>query len=253
MIISHLGVSAIIEPQTSQKKGILKDVSCRMRSGEIHVLMGKNGSGKSTLAMALSGHPDYVIDSGSCVLEKTELVTLSADERARAGLFVSFQTPIEIAGVSVFQLIKTAYEQKFGLIENVLNFYHEVEREATLLGIPTASMHRSIHEGFSGGEKKRLELLQMKFLKPRFAFIDEIDSGLDVDAITMVSQYLKEMVADSQMGCVIITHYERLLKYLPINAVHLMSKGSIVTSGDTSLADQIMRDGFDSVMKKLEL
>ena len=228
---------------------ILKGVSLEARSGELHAIMGPNGSGKSTLAQTLAGHPHYTVTAGVVSLDGLDLLALSPDERANAGLFLAFQYPSEVAGVRVQNFLKIAYQQRFAKqpekhFKSVLEFRKHLEALAEKLGVKKELLSRGLNEGFSGGEKKRLEILQMALLEPKIAILDETDSGLDVDAVRAVAEGVGHIVASQNTGVIIITHYQRILKYLEPDFVHVMRDGRIVESGGKELVGKIEEKGY---------
>lgn len=230
-------------------KEILKGVELKIKSGEVHAIMGPNGSGKSTLANTLAGNPFYAATSGEVMLDKQNLLDKSPDERAALGLFLAFQYPAEVAGVRVQNFLKAAYEQRFKDIPtkkfvSVLSFRKYMEGKAEALGVKKELLSRGLNEGFSGGEKKRLEILQMAILEPKFAILDETDSGLDVDAIRAVAQGAERIVAECKTGVVVITHYQRILNYLKPDFVHVMKDGVIVETGGVELVSRVETKGY---------
>ncbi len=247
--ISNLHVSVGETP-------ILKGVDLEISQGEIHALMGPNGSGKSTLAYALAGHPKYTITDGQVSLDGTDVLELDANERARLGLFLAFQYPVTIPGVKVADFLRHAVsnvrnpERKEG--ENLMpmrDFRKELREHMTALGMEAEFARRYLNEGFSGGEKKRMEILQLAMLQPKFAFLDETDSGLDSDAVRVVSEGVKRL-AGPQMGVMIITHHERLLEYNVPQFTHVMLGGRIVETGDAALAHELHEHGYAGVRER---
>jgi Fe-S cluster assembly ATP-binding protein len=226
------------------KKPILNGVELALADGEIHAIMGPNGSGKSTLAYTLAGHPHYLVDRGSIKLGSKNVLSLSPDQRARAGIFLAFQYPVEIAGVSVQNFLKSAYEARFGKLKSVLKFRQDLAALATELGIKKEFIERNLNEGFSGGEKKRVEILQMAVLQPKLAVLDETDSGLDVDAIKAVAAGVRTVMKKFGTSVLVITHYQRILKYLQPDQVHVMVAGRIVKSGGKKFAEQLEVEGY---------
>lgn len=232
-------------------KEILKGIDLDVKPGEIHVIMGPNGAGKSTLASALMGHPDYYIESGSVKFNGKNLLDMSVDERAREGLFLAMQYPSEIEGVSNVQFLRGAIntrrndDEKISLIE----LYHLVEGASEKLKMPLDYAGRNVNSGFSGGEKKKNEILQMMLLEPKLAILDEIDSGLDIDAIKIVGEELKKYSEKRKdFSLIIITHYPRLLDYITPDKVHVVLDGKIYKSGDASLIEIIEKNGYDSII-----
>jgi Fe-S cluster assembly ATP-binding protein len=226
-------------------KEIIKGVSLTIKPGEIHALMGPNGSGKSSLALALAGHPRYRISSGSVKIDGEEATKLSPDKRAKAGLFLAFQHPIAIPGVSVASFLRTALKsQKKDSIMS--EFIGTLKTEMKALKIDESFASRSINDGFSGGEKKKSEVLQFSILKPKYAILDEIDSGLDVDALKKVAEQIKK-ISGPEVGILLITHYQRILKLVRPDFVHILIDGRVVESGDYKLAEEIEDKGYTGV------
>lgn len=232
---------------------ILNGISLTIGSGETHAIMGPNGSGKSTLAYALAGHPDYEITDGSVVLhgtdEAVDLLDLSVDERSQAGVFLAFQYPVEIPGVTVRSFLRHAHQARFAnqpekQIERAIDFKKHLESLADELHVKPELLSRGLNEGFSGGEKKRLEILQMAVLEPEFAILDETDSGLDVDAIKAVAAGIATVQKKFGTGIVIITHYNRILEYIQPDRVHVLVNGVIEQSGGPELAQKIESSGY---------
>jgi len=231
-------------------KEILKGVDLVVNSGEVHAIMGPNGTGKSTLASALMGHPKYEVTEGEAYLDGENLLDMEVDERARAGLFLAMQYPAEVPGVTnsdfMRQALKATSGKDVGLFEFVLKYEKTVEE----LKMRPDLAHRYLNEGFSGGERKRNEILQLKVLKPKFAILDEIDSGLDVDALKIVGSNVSELVND-EFGCILITHYQRILDYIKPTNVHIMIDGKIVLSGGQELIEKIDQNGYEWVKEEL--
>jgi len=229
-------------------KQIIKDFNLTVPKGEVHAIMGPNGTGKSTLAKALAGHPDYQITSGEVLMDGESLLDLQVDERSRAGLFLAFQYPMEIPGVSIANFIRAAKKSRLPKGEdlNAPAFYKELYAMMDMLKIDRKFTARSINDGFSGGEKKRCEILQLAMLNPKYAILDETDSGLDIDALKIVSEGVNTLRGD-HMGALIITHYQRLLDYIIPDAVHVMYDGRIVKSGGKDLALELEAKGYDWV------
>lgn len=237
-----------------EENSILKGISLTVNPGEIHAIMGPNGSGKSTLAYALAGHPGYEVTGGQVMLDGQNILELSPDERAQKGLFLAFQYPIEIPGVKVQNFLKLAYQARFvdqpkKQFSSALAFRQHLETLANELKVKPELLKRGLNEGFSGGEKKRLEILQMAVLEPKFAILDETDSGLDIDAIKAVAEGVNAVVQKYQTGVIVITHYQRILRYLKPDYVHVLVKGKIVKSGDRKLAEQLEAEGYGSMVK----
>lgn len=239
--IKNLQVSVITE---AGNKEILRGLDLTVRSGETHAIMGPNGSGKSTLAYSIAGHPKYLITGGSVTLDGADVLEMSVDERAKAGLFLAMQYPVEVPGVSVSNFLRTAVTAIRGEAPKVRTWVGEVKAAMTSLNIDTAFSERNVNEGFSGGEKKRHEILQMELLKPKIAILDETDSGLDVDALRIVSEGVNRVKDGSDLGVMLITHYTRILRYIKPDFVHVFANGKIVEEGGPELADKLEEKGY---------
>jgi Fe-S cluster assembly ATP-binding protein len=244
--ISDLHVSVVTDETT---KEILRGVNLTVDSGETHAIMGPNGSGKSTLAYSLAGHPKYHVTSGSVTLDGQDVLAMTVDERARAGLFLAMQYPVEIPGVTTSNFLRTAATAVRGQAPGVRQWLKEVKDEMQLLQMDPDFAQRSVNEGFSGGEKKRHEILQMALLKPRIAIMDETDSGLDIDALKVVSEGVnryKETSAESgeAVGVLLITHYTRILRYIKPDHVHVFVAGQVAESGGSELAEELEANGY---------
>ncbi|GAB2477281.1 Fe-S cluster assembly ATPase SufC [Xylanimonas ulmi] len=226
-------------------KPILRGVDLTIASGETHAIMGPNGSGKSTLASALAGHPKYAVTQGSVTLDGEDVLAMSVDERARAGLFLAMQYPVEVPGVSVANFLRTAKTAIAGEAPKLRTWGKEVKGAMENLRIDPAFSERSLNEGFSGGEKKRHEILQLELLKPRFAILDETDSGLDVDALRIVSEGVNRALASTDVGVLLITHYTRILRYIKPDFVHVFVDGRIAEEGGPELAERLENEGYD--------
>lgn len=229
-------------------KPILKHFSLTVPKGEVHAIMGPNGTGKSTLAKALAGHPDYVVTSGEVLLDGESILGLEPDERARKGLFMAFQYPSEIPGVSIANFIRAAVQSRLGEDDEfeATAYYKRLYQKMDLLKIDRKFTSRSVNEGFSGGEKKRCEILQMAMLEPSYAVLDETDSGLDIDALRVVAEGVNSL-RGSNLGVLLITHYQRLLDYIIPDTVHVLWDGQIVKSGGKELALELEDKGYDWV------
>jgi Fe-S cluster assembly ATP-binding protein len=223
---------------------ILRGVNLDLDKGRTIALMGPNGSGKSTLAYAIAGHPAYDVTGGSITWQGTDLSELTPDERARLGVFLAMQYPVEVPGVSVTNFLRTALNAVSGDEIPVRQFMQRLKAEMADLGVDESFLQRSVNEGFSGGEKKRFEILQMALLRPQLAVLDETDSGLDVDALKTVSEGV-DRLRSPDLGVLIITHYTRILRYIRPDEVHVMSEGRIVASGGAELADELEERGYD--------
>ncbi|MCH9641921.1 MAG: Fe-S cluster assembly ATPase SufC [Actinomycetia bacterium] len=224
---------------------ILKGVDLTVKSGETHAVMGPNGSGKSTLSYAIAGHPKYTVTSGSITLDGADVLEMSIDERARAGLFLAMQYPIEVPGVSMSNFLRTAATAVRGEAPKLRHWVKEVKGAMGDLDIDPTFSERSVNEGFSGGEKKRHEILQLGLLKPKIAILDETDSGLDVDALRVVSQGVNRYAESEHGGVLLITHYTRILRYIQPQFVHVFFGGRIIQSGGPELADELEENGYE--------
>jgi Fe-S cluster assembly ATP-binding protein len=234
---------AITTPDGTEKE-ILKGVDLTVKSGETHAVMGPNGSGKSTLSYAIAGHPKYTVTSGSITLDGQDVLEMSVDERARAGLFLAMQYPVEVPGVSMSNFLRTAVTAVRGEAPKLRLWVKEVKAALADLDIDPQFSERSVNEGFSGGEKKRHEILQLGLLKPKIAILDETDSGLDVDALRVVSEGVNRYAEAEQAGVLLITHYTRILRYIHPQFVHVFVDGRIVASGGPELADELEENGY---------
>ncbi|MBX6353789.1 MAG: Fe-S cluster assembly ATPase SufC [Thermoflavifilum sp.] len=233
-------------------KEIVRGLNLEIRGGEIHAVMGPNGTGKSTLASALMGHPKYEVTQGRVTLDGQDVLAMSVDERARAGLFLAMQYPAEVPGVSNANFIRTALNSIRGEGNEipVMKFHRMLQEKMRQLNMDPSFAERYLNEGFSGGEKKRNEILQMSMLEPRIAILDEIDSGLDIDALRIVADGVNSL-RSPERGFLIITHYQRLLQYIVPDYVHVMMQGRIVKSGDKTLAEELEAKGYDWLKKEL--
>ncbi len=239
--IKNLQVS--VEAESGERE-ILNGVDLTIKSGETHAIMGPNGSGKSTLAYSIAGHPKYTITGGSVTLDGVDVLEMSVDERARAGLFLAMQYPVEVPGVSVSNFLRSAATAIRGEAPKVRTWVGEVKEAMGALGMDPAFSERNVNEGFSGGEKKRHEILQMELLKPKIAILDETDSGLDVDALRIVSEGVNRIKSNSDVGIMLITHYTRILRYIKPDFVHVFAGGRIVEQGGAELADRLEAQGY---------
>ena len=234
------------------EKKIVKGLSLTINSGEVHAIMGPNGTGKSTLAKAIAGHPDYTITSGDVLLDDKSILDMEPDERARAGIFLAFQYPSEIPGVSIANFLRAGVQARMADGEELdaSGYYKRLYSKMDMLKIDRKFTSRAVNDGFSGGEKKRCEILQMAMLEPKFALMDETDSGLDIDALKIVAEGVESMRGD-KFGALMITHYQRLLDYIVPDQVHVMFDGRIVKTGYKSLALELEAKGYDLVSKEL--
>lgn len=237
---------------TIEGKEILKGINLEMNGGEIHAIMGPNGTGKSTLASALMGHPKYEVTEGSVMLNGEDVLEMEVDERALAGMFLAMQYPSEIAGVTNSDFLRSAINARRGEGNEIslIKFIRQMESKMKELEINPEFAHRYLNEGFSGGEKKRNEILQMTLLDPKVAILDEIDSGLDIDALRIVANGVNAMKAEDRVF-LIITHYQRLLNYITPDYVHVMMQGRIVKSGGPELAERLEAEGYDWIKEEL--
>ncbi|MGI2249684.1 Fe-S cluster assembly ATPase SufC [Staphylococcus cohnii] len=234
-----------------EDKEILKGVNLTINTGEVHAVMGPNGTGKSTLSSAIMGHPSYEVTQGEVLLDGVNILELDVDDRAKAGLFLAMQYPSEITGVTNADFMRSAINAKReeGEEINLMQFIKKLDKEMDFLDIDQDMAQRYLNEGFSGGEKKRNEILQLMMLEPKFAILDEIDSGLDIDALKVVSKGINQMRGET-FGSLIITHYQRLLNYITPDHVHVMYDGKIVTSGGPELAKRLEEEGYEWVKKE---
>lgn len=244
--ITDLHVSVETDQGTRQ---ILKGVDLTIRQGEIHAIMGPNGSGKSTLAYSIAGHPKYTVESGSVRLDGAEVLEMSVDERARAGLFLAMQYPVEIPGVRMGDFLRTAKTAIDGEAPPIRSWVKEVGEAMASLRMDKSFGERNVNEGFSGGEKKRHEILQLELLKPKFAVLDETDSGLDVDALKIVSEGVNRAHESTDLGILLITHYTRILRYIKPDFVHVFVDGRVAEEGGPELAERLEEEGYDRYLQ----
>ncbi|MCZ4079746.1 Fe-S cluster assembly ATPase SufC [Rhodococcus sp. H36-A4] len=242
--IRDLHVSVANSDTTAEPINILKGVNLTVKSGETHAIMGPNGSGKSTLSYAIAGHPKYAVTSGTITLDGEDVLAMTVDERARAGLFLAMQYPVEVPGVSMSNFLRTAATAVRGEAPKLRHWVKEAKTALSELEIDAAFLERNVNEGFSGGEKKRHEILQLGMLKPKIAILDETDSGLDVDALRVVSEGVNKYKERENGGVLLITHYTRILRYIKPDFVHVFVDGEIVKSGGAELADELEADGY---------
>ena len=234
-----------------EDKEILKGVNLTINTGEIHAIMGPNGTGKSTLSSAIMGHPSYEVTQGEVLLDGVNILELDVDERAKAGLFLAMQYPSEITGVTNADFMRSAINAKReeGQGINLMQFIKKLDKQMDFLDIDKDMAQRYLNEGFSGGEKKRNEILQLMMLEPKFAILDEIDSGLDIDALKVVSKGINQMRGE-EFGALMITHYQRLLNYITPDKVHVMYGGKVVKSGGPELAKRLEEEGYEWVKEE---
>lgn len=237
------GLKVTVETDGLEKE-ILRGVDLTIKSGQTHAIMGPNGSGKSTLAYSIAGHPKYKIVGGTVTLDGKDVLEMSVDERAKAGLFLAMQYPVEVPGVSVSNFLRTAVTAIRGEAPKIREWVSEVKNAMGSLNMDTAFSERNLNEGFSGGEKKRHEILQLELLKPKIAILDETDSGLDIDALRIVSEGVNRVKANTNMGVMLITHYTRILRYIKPDFVHVFASGKIVEEGGAELAEKLEEKGY---------
>lgn len=244
--ITDLHVSVETDQGTKQ---ILKGVDLTINSGETHAIMGPNGSGKSTLAYTIAGHPKYTVEKGSITLDGQDVLEMTVDERAKAGLFLAMQYPVEIPGVTVTNFLRTAKTAIEGEAPALRTWVKDVREAMENLRMDSSFSERNVNEGFSGGEKKRHEILQLELLKPKFAVLDETDSGLDVDALKIVSEGVNRAKETTGMGVLLITHYTRILRYIKPEFVHVFVNGKVAEEGGPELAERLENEGYDSYLE----
>jgi Fe-S cluster assembly ATP-binding protein len=240
----HVSVTTDAGPQE-----ILRGVDLTVRAGETHAIMGPNGSGKSTLAYSVAGHPKYAVTSGTVTLDGEDVLGMTVDERARAGLFLAMQYPVEVPGVSVSNFLRTAKTAVSGEAPKLRTWVKEMREAMAALAIDPTFAERNVNEGFSGGEKKRHEILQLELLKPKVAILDETDSGLDIDALKVVSEGVNRFREREGKGVLLITHYTRILRYIEPTYVHVFVDGRIAEQGGPELADQLEAEGYERFVK----
>ncbi len=231
-------------------KEILRGVDLTVASGQTHAIMGPNGSGKSTLAYSIAGHPKYTVTGGTVTLDGEDVLAMKVDERARAGLFLAMQYPVEVPGVTVSNFLRTAKTAIDGEAPKLRTWVKDVKASMESLRIDSAFAERNVNEGFSGGEKKRHEILQMELLRPKIAILDETDSGLDVDALKIVSEGVNRAKESTDVGVLLITHYTRILRYIQPDFVHVFVDGKVVEEGGPELADRLEAEGYDRYLAK---
>ena len=226
-------------------KDILRGVDLTVDSGRTHAVMGPNGSGKSTLAYVIAGHPRYIVTEGAITLDGEDVLSMTVDQRARAGLFLAMQYPVEVPGVSVANFLRTSVTAVRGEAPKLRTWIKELKEAMAAISMDSSFAERNLNEGFSGGEKKRLEILQLGLLRPKIAILDETDSGLDVDALRVVSEGVNRFREETGAGTLLITHYTRILRYIAADVVHVFSDGRIVETGGPELADILEADGYE--------
>jgi Fe-S cluster assembly ATP-binding protein len=240
----HVSVTA-----DDEEKEILKGVTLTIKDGETHAIMGPNGSGKSTLAYSIAGHPKYTVTSGSVTLDGQDVLAMTVDERARAGLFLAMQYPVEVPGVSVANFLRTAKTAIDGEAPKLRTWVKDVNSALDQLNLDPSFAQRSVNEGFSGGEKKRHEIAQLELLDPKLAVLDETDSGLDIDALKIVAEGVNRFRAQEGKGVLLITHYTRILRYIEPDFVHVFVAGRVAESGGSELAEQLEAEGYDKYVR----
>ena len=243
--IKNLHANVLPTEEGQEAKPILKGVNLTINGGETHAIMGPNGSGKSTLAYTLAGHPKYEVTEGEVLLDGENILDMEIDERARAGLFLAMQYPVEVPGVSSSNFMRSAVTAVRGESPKLREWVGELNAAREALQMDASFSERSVNEGFSGGEKKRHEVMQLSVMKPKFAVMDETDSGLDVDALRIVSEGINRYQDETGGGVLMITHYKRILNYVKPDFIHVFADGKIVQTGDSSLADQLEAEGYE--------
>ena len=243
--IKNLHANVLPTEEGQEPTPILKGVNLSIKGGETHAIMGPNGSGKSTLAYTLAGHPRYEVTEGEVLLDGENILEMDVDERARAGLFLAMQYPVEVPGVSSSNFMRSAVTAVRGEAPKLREWVGELNAARDALHMDASFSERSVNEGFSGGEKKRHEVMQLSLLKPKFAVMDETDSGLDVDALRIVSEGINRYQEETNGGVLMITHYKRILNYVQPDFVHVFANGKIVTTGGAELADQLEAEGYE--------
>ena len=243
--IKNLHANVLPTEEGQEPKPILKGVNLTIKGGETHAIMGPNGSGKSTLAYTLAGHPKYEVTEGEVLLDGENVLDMEIDERARAGLFLAMQYPVEVPGVSSSNFMRSAVTAVRGEAPKLREWVGELNAAREALQMDASFSERSVNEGFSGGEKKRHEVMQLALMKPKFAVMDETDSGLDVDALRIVSEGINRYQEETGGGVLMITHYKRILNYVKPDFIHVFADGHVVQTGDASLADQLEAEGYE--------
>lgn len=246
--IKNVHAQVVPQEEGEEPKPILHGVNLTINSGETHAIMGPNGSGKSTLSYAIAGHPRYEITEGEVLLDGENLLDMDVSERARAGLFLAMQYPVEVPGVSMANFLRSSATAVRGEAPKLRTWVKETRAAMEELDIDPSFSERSVNEGFSGGEKKRHEILQLSLLKPKFAILDETDSGLDVDALRIVSEGVNRAKENTDLGILMVTHYTRILKYIKPDIVHVFADGHFVKTGGPELADELEENGYDEYL-----
>lgn len=247
--IKNLHAQVLPNDENGEPKEILKGVNLTINSGETHAVMGPNGSGKSTLSYVIAYHPKYEVTEGEILLDGENILEMEVDERARAGLFLAMQYPTEVPGVKMAQFMRSAVTAVRGEAPKLREWNKELTEAREKLSIDKSFAHRAVNEGFSGGEKKRHEVMQLDLLKPKFAIMDETDSGLDVDALRVVSEGINRFQEETNGGILMITHYKRILNYVKPDFVHVFANGQVIKTGGAELADQLEESGYDQFVK----
>ncbi|MGX1737645.1 Fe-S cluster assembly ATPase SufC [Corynebacterium flavescens] len=247
--IKNLHAQVLPTEEGGEPKEILKGVNLTIKSGETHAVMGPNGSGKSTLSYVIAGHPKYEVTEGEILLDGEDVLDMDVDERARAGLFLAMQYPTEVPGVKMSQFMRSAVTAVRGDAPKLREWNKEITAAREKLSIDKSFAMRAVNEGFSGGEKKRHEVMQLDLLKPKFAIMDETDSGLDVDALRVVSEGINRYQEETNGGILMITHYKRILNYVKPDFVHVFAHGQVIKTGGAELADQLEAEGYEQFIK----
>lgn len=229
---------------------ILRGINLEIKSGEVHALMGPNGSGKTSLSLAIMGHPKYKIIKGKILLDGEDITNLETHEKAKRGLFLAFQNPIEITGVRLSTLLVTEYNKVGGVNASAMEVISKIRNISKEVGLADSLLNRGVFEGFSGGEKKRVEILQMLILKPKIAILDEPDSGVDVDGLRTISYFINKLKDEMNVGYLIITHYRRILDYVKADKVHVLYRGKIIAEGGMELAKLIDEKGYEAIIER---
>jgi Fe-S cluster assembly ATP-binding protein len=249
-VLEVRGLHAAVETPTGERTEILKGIDLTVRQGETHAVMGPNGSGKSTLANVVMGRPGYVVTEGTVSFNGEKVNTLPPDERAKRGLFLAMQYPVEVPGVSVVNFLRTAYTSVKGEEISALAFRKHMKEKMDALGVEDAMVNRYVNQGFSGGEKKKVEILQLAVLEPKIAILDETDSGLDIDSLKAVATGVSKLIGP-ELGALLITHYQRMLNYITPDHVHVMMGGRIVKEGGPELAAELEEKGYEGIRREL--